>query len=185
MSRVCSGSSRLKAFDCDKRGTKLALTAPDPPLRRKGLTMRGLALSAVALIGAAASVANAQATGTSDNSSNVTSQRLNTPVGNNDLTSQYEQQRALNNLPEQQKRAVSKLGASRPAKPDELVAGAVINDKAGVFIAKIQKIDPDGVVVANGFSAVKIPADAFGHNKAGLLLDTLKADFDKLVAQAH
>ncbi|HJP67386.1 MAG TPA: hypothetical protein VJ846_00670, partial [Sphingomicrobium sp.] len=101
-----------------------------------------------------------------------------------DLMSQYEQQRMLNNLPEQ-KKAMAKLGASRPAKPNELVAGADINDKTGVFIAKIQKVDPDGIIVANGVSAVKIPADAFGHNKAGLLLDTSKADFDKLVAQAH
>ncbi len=147
--------------------------------------MRGLGLNALALIAAASSVAHAQASGSFDNSKAVTSERLNTPVGNNDMMSQYEQQRTLNNLPEQQKRAVSKLGPSRPAKPAELVVGADINDKTGVFIAKIQKVDPDGVIVANGVSVVKIPADAFGHNKAGLLLDTLKADFEKLVAQAH
>jgi hypothetical protein len=147
--------------------------------------MRGFSIGLVVLIGAAASVAYAQATGSADNTRIVTSERLNTPVGNNDVMSQYEQQRTLNNLPEQQKRAIAKLGASRPAKANELVAGADINDKTGVFIAKIQKVDPDGVIVANGVAAVKIPADAFGHNKAGLLLDTSKADFDKLVAQAH
>lgn len=146
--------------------------------------MRTFSIGLVALIGAAASVAHGQATGRADNTNIVTSERLNTPVGSNDLMSQYEQQRMLNNLPEQ-KKAMAKLGASRPAKPNELVAGADINDKTGVFIAKIQKVDPDGIIVANGVSAVKIPADAFGHNKAGLLLDTSKADFDKLVAQAH
>lgn len=147
--------------------------------------MRGIALTVVAFIGAASSVAHAQATGKADYGPNVASERLNTPIGNNDMMSQYEQQKLLNNLPEQQKRAISKLGPARPAKAQELVVGADINDKAGVFIAKIQKVDPDGVIVANGVSAVKIPADAIGHNKAGLLLDTLKVDFDKLVAQAH
>lgn len=146
--------------------------------------MRGFVVLAAILIGVAPSAADAQATGRADNTNIVNSERLNTPTNNNDLTSLYEQQKALNNLPEQQK-ALSKLGPARPAKPAELVVGADINDKTGVFIAKIQKIDPDGVVVANGVSVVKIPADAFGHNKAGLLLDTSKADFDKRVAEAH
>lgn len=146
--------------------------------------MRGFVVLAAILIGVAPSAADAQATGRADNTNIVNSERLNTPTNNNDLTSLYEQQKALNNLPEQQK-ALSKLGPARPAKPAELVVGADINDKTGVFIAKIQKIDPDGVVVADGVSVVKIPADAFGHNKAGLLLDTSKADFDKRVAEAH
>jgi hypothetical protein len=32
---------------------------------------------------------------------------------------------------------------------------------------------------------VKIPSDAFGHNKRGLLLDMTKAQFDQIVAKAN
>jgi hypothetical protein len=46
-------------------------------------------------------------------------------------------------------------------------------------------VDPDGVVVSTAAGKVKIPADAFGHNKAGLLLDMTKRDFDNIVAQAN
>src|SRR5436190_1648543 len=66
--------------------------------------------------------------------------------------------------------AQSKLGPARPAKKDELIVGAAVNDKAGVAIAKIEQVDADGVVVSSGMSKVKVPTDAFGHNRAGLLL---------------
>lgn len=78
-----------------------------------------------------------------------------------------------------------KLGTSRPAKPNELTAGATVNDKAGVLIARIEQIDPDGVVISTGAAKVKIPADAFGHNRAGLLLDMTKAQFEQIVAKAN
>ena len=77
------------------------------------------------------------------------------------------------------------LGPSRPAKTSELAAGTSVNDKTGVAIAKIEKIDPDGVVVSNATGKVKVPADAFGHNKAGLLLDMTKAQFETIVAKAN
>jgi hypothetical protein len=38
--------------------------------------------------------------------------------------------------------------------------------------------------VSTATGKVKIPADAFGHNKAGLLLGISKAQFDQVVAQA-
>jgi len=78
-----------------------------------------------------------------------------------------------------------KLGHSRPAKKDELAAGASINDKTGILIARIEKVDPDGVVVTVGTAKVKVPADAFGHNNLGLLLDMTKAQFDQVVAQTN
>ena len=78
-----------------------------------------------------------------------------------------------------------KLGHSRPAKKDELTAGASINDKTGILIARIEKVDPDGVVVTVGTAKVKVPADAFGHNNLGLLLDMTKAQFDQVVAQTN
>jgi hypothetical protein len=76
-------------------------------------------------------------------------------------------------------------GPSRPAHKDELTTGAVINDKTGAAIAKIDQVDADGVVVYNGVAKVKVPAAAFGHNKAGLLLDMTKADFEQVVASAN
>ena len=80
---------------------------------------------------------------------------------------------------------MASLGSARPAKKDELASGAAVNDNRGVLIAKIEKVDPDGVIVAVGTAKIKVPADAFGHNKAGLLLDMTKAQFDAVVAQAN
>lgn len=78
-----------------------------------------------------------------------------------------------------------KLGPARPAKAQEIVAGATVNDNTGTFIAKIDAIEPDGVVLTNGVAKLRVPADAFGHNRAGLLLDMTKVQFDKIVAQAN
>jgi hypothetical protein len=78
-----------------------------------------------------------------------------------------------------------KLGPARPAKAQELTAGAIVNDTAGVVIAKIYSVAPDGVVLTTGVAKLKVPADAFGHNKAGLLLDMSKAQFDKIATQAN
>jgi hypothetical protein len=65
-----------------------------------------------------------------------------------------------------------------------LIAGAMVSDNSGAEIAKIETVEPDGVVVATATGKVKIPADAFGHNKAGLLLGMSKAQFEQVVAQA-
>jgi hypothetical protein len=76
-------------------------------------------------------------------------------------------------------------GPSRPAKSSELSVGAAVNDKTGLAMAKIDEVDPDGVVVSMGTRKVKIPVDAFGHNKRGLLLDMTKAQFEQVVAKAN
>lgn len=78
-----------------------------------------------------------------------------------------------------------KTGPSRPAKASEIVAGAQVNDKTGVAIAKIDEVDTDGVVVSDGTLKVKVPTKAFGHNKAGLLLDLTKAQFEQIVTKAN
>ena len=77
------------------------------------------------------------------------------------------------------------LGPSRLARKDELTVGAIINDKSGIAIAKVEQVDVDGVVVSMGTAKVKVPAEAFGHNKAGLLLDMTKAQFEQVVASAN
>ena len=59
-----------------------------------------------------------------------------------------------------------------------------MNDKTGAPLARIDEVDADGVVVSTGLAKVKVPKEAFGHNKAGLLLDMTKAQFQQVVAQA-
>ena len=106
------------------------------------------------------------------------------PYNSTNAGAQYLQRKQSENLPTETTPA-GKLGPARPAKADELAAGAIVNDKVGVIIAKIDQIDPDGVVVSTGATKIKIPADAFGHNKAGLLLDMTKTQFDELVRRTN
>ena len=146
---------------------------------------RLLAFSAI-LAGIAPAPAIAQIlTGSRDGTTNVTSDRIGMPGGTTDALSQYQTQRALNNLPGQDARVIASLGQSRPAKSAELTAGAIVNDKAGKAMAKIDQVDADGVVVSTATGKVRIPTEAFGHNRAGLLLDMTKAQFDEIVAKAN
>jgi hypothetical protein len=78
----------------------------------------------------------------------------------------------------------SRKDAARPAKPAELTNGATIADSKGIEVGYIKSVDADGVVVATVAGQVKVPAEAFGKNRKGLLIGMSKADFDKLVAQA-
>ena len=122
--------------------------------------------------------------GPRDGTNNVASGRIGMPGTTTDPISQYETQRAMNNLPSERGRD-AKLGPARPAKPGELAAGALVNDNAGIAMAKIEQVAPDGVVVSMGAAKVKVPAEAFGHNKAGLLLDMTQAQFQQLVSKAN
>ena len=105
---------------------------------------------------------------------------VNTPDLHDQLV--QERQRELSEkLQEQNKNG----GPSRPAKASELVVGSAVNDKTGIIMAKIDQVDPDGIVVSTPTGKVKIPSDAFGHNKRGLLLDMTKAQFEQMVAKAN
>ena len=73
---------------------------------------------------------------------------------------------------------------ARPATAAELAVGAPIADNKGTELGYIKSIDADGVIVATTAGQVRVPAEAFGKNKKGLLIAMSKADFDKLVAQA-
>ena len=81
--------------------------------------------------------------------------------------------------------ARSELGRSRPAKPTEVVAGKPVNDSTGQLMALVEKVEPDGVTLYNGAANVKVPIEAFGVNRKGLLLDMTKDAFDGLVEQAN
>jgi hypothetical protein len=81
--------------------------------------------------------------------------------------------------------ARAKQARARPAKPSEITAGSTVNDPSGDRLATIEGVAPDGAVLFNGSARVKVPLDAFGHNRKGLLLDMSKTQFDDLVAAAN
>lgn len=122
--------------------------------------------------------------GPRDGTNDVKSQSYGSPGQSGSAVDQYLQRKGLQDLTDEQRAAINKLGPSRTAKKDELVVGAAVNDKTGAPMAKIDAIDADGIVVAMGAAKVKVPAEAFGHNKAGLLLDLTKAQFEQVIAQA-
>jgi hypothetical protein len=147
-----------------------------------GVAMRKLLIVPAILIGFAPTFAFAQVRGAPVVNNNV-------PGGGNSPSSasaldQYYQRKSMQDLTDVQRAAISKLGPARPAKKDELAVGASVNDNTGAPMAKIAEVDADGVVVSMGMAKVKVPAQAFGHNKAGLLLDMTKAQFQQVVAQA-
>jgi hypothetical protein len=69
-----------------------------------------------------------------------------------------------------------------PANPADLVVGAEVRASDGAPIGTIELVDAGGVQILSGGKRAKIPTDAFGKNRAGLLIGMTKADFDKAVA---
>src|SRR5579884_521309 len=127
-----------------------------PP--NKGLTMRQLLVFSAILTGFAPIPVYGQAvSGGQASQAGGTEVRTN-PYNNTNVGDQYLQQKQINNLPGQTAANVSaaNLGAARPAKLAELAAGAAVNDKTGVFIARIDKVDADGVILSAGAAKVKI-----------------------------
>jgi hypothetical protein len=122
--------------------------------------------------------------GPADSTAAVKSNDMGMPGQSTNAVDQYLQRKGLQDLSTGQSAAINKLGPARPARKDELIVGASVNDKTGGAMAKIAEVEPDGVVVSMGTAKVKVPAEAFGHNKAGLLLDMTKAQFEQVVAQA-
>jgi hypothetical protein len=78
-----------------------------------------------------------------------------------------------------------KLGRAGPASIKDLARGLPVNDRTGTAIATVVSVDPDGVVLSDGKLRVKVPADAFGRNNAGLLLDTTRSEFQQMVTKAN
>jgi hypothetical protein len=74
---------------------------------------------------------------------------------------------------------------ARPATAAEVVAGAAVNDSAGVQLGTIESADASGAVIVTAAGRARIPVEAFGRNSHGLLLQTTKAQFDASVAQAN
>lgn len=122
-----------------------------------------------------------------DYTNNVRSQSIGMPGQSTNPADQLTQRQALQELAADQraKKVGNQLGPTRPAKKEELTPGATVNDKTGAAMAKIETVDPDGVIVSMGTAKVKVPVEAFGHNKRGLLLDMTKVQFQEIVANAN
>jgi hypothetical protein len=74
---------------------------------------------------------------------------------------------------------------ARAAAVADLVPGAAVSDARGAKLGTIDSVAADGVVVSSEAGKVKVPLDAFGKNRGGLLLGVAKAEFDALVAKAQ
>ena len=73
---------------------------------------------------------------------------------------------------------------AKPAKAEDVAAGSKVHDKKGVVVGTIESLELDGAVVSTGAARVKVPIEAFGKSKRGLILGISKAEFDVLVAGA-
>ena len=83
---------------------------------------------------------------------------------------------------EERKRSDAPRGSAAAAA--DLVAGATVRDSRGSVVGTIEMAEADGAVVATGAGKVKVPLEAFGKNRKGLLLGITKSDFDAAVAAA-
>jgi len=78
----------------------------------------------------------------------------------------------------------SKPSVSKASAAD-ITVGAPLRAADGKPIGKVAALDTDGVVVDTGQTKVKIPLDAFGKDKSGLLIGITAAAFNDVVAKAH
>ena len=69
-------------------------------------------------------------------------------------------------------------------KAEDLKPGSALRDKDGAPIGAISSVDAEGVIVDTGTTKIRVPAEAFGKDDAGLLLGISKAQFAELVAGA-
>jgi hypothetical protein len=74
---------------------------------------------------------------------------------------------------------------ARPATAADVVAGAPVNDSAGLQLGTIESVDAQGAVILTAVGRARIPVEAFGKNSHGLLLQTTKAQFEASVASAN
>ena len=66
----------------------------------------------------------------------------------------------------------------------DLTAGSKVFDPEGALLGRLDRLDGNRAIVVTGTGQVAVPAEAFGRNKHGLLLDVSKRQFDSMVAAA-
>ncbi|WP_445193243.1 hypothetical protein ACT009_04915 [Sphingomonas sp. Tas61C01] len=72
-------------------------------------------------------------------------------------------------------------GGAVAATSGDLLPGSHIFDKRGQMLGDVERVDALSVTVASGAGRVAVPAEAFGKNKRGLMLELTKKQFDELV----
>lgn len=93
--------------------------------------------------------------------------------------------RHINGEREHSRNSSARADRARPATAADVIAGATVNDTAGVQLGTIESVDAEGAVIATAVGRARIPVEAFGKNSHGLLLQTTKAQFDASVASAN
>lgn len=76
-------------------------------------------------------------------------------------------------------------GKAVPATAADFVVGSPVRDRKGLAIGTIDGVEADGIVVTSAAGKVKVPTEAFGKDKGGLLLQISKAEFDAAVVAAN
>lgn len=69
-----------------------------------------------------------------------------------------------------------------PATAADIQAGMVVRDVKGVQVATIERLDGDDAVVMAGTKLAKLPINAFGKDKAGLMIGITAAEFQTAIA---
>jgi hypothetical protein len=82
-------------------------------------------------------------------------------------------------------RARRENGSAIPAKVSDILAQAAVSDTNGQPVGTIESVDADGAVIVTASGKVKVPLNAFGKNRKGLLIGMSKHDFEALVAKAN
>ena len=74
-------------------------------------------------------------------------------------------------------------GAPVPAAASDIVPGRPLRDIKGEPIARVDKVDSEGVILMTGTGRVRLPMNAFGKDELGLLLGITAGKFRELVAK--
>ena len=112
----------------------------------------------------------------SGNSAGITNSNREQNAGYNRVVSKLD--------PQSKEQPAGLKGKAVAAKAEDLKPGSAIRDKDGAPIGAIASVDAEGVIVDTGTTKIRVPAEAFGKDDAGLLLGISKAQFAQLVAGA-
>ena len=113
----------------------------------------------------------------------------NVPTGTTDSTRTFERDRnAQLTLDRAQEEIRSqdeqkKPGRIVPAQAQDIVVGASVRDIDGLLIGTVEIVKPEGVQLVSGSMHAMVPADGFGMSRAGLVVNTTKAGFDRQASQ--
>lgn len=85
-------------------------------------------------------------------------------------------------MQKQEQAARGKKDQPRPAQATEILPGKEVRDTSGQVLALVDKVEGSEAILRSGTSVVRVPFEAFGMNKKGLLLNLSKPQFDQMVA---